>query len=332
MDVYLGVDGGNSGTRALLVDAHAVVLGYGTSGGSNHQGQGLDSALRNVAAAVEAALDCANATLDQVRAAYFALAGDDTNSDSQALTAGLSASWPRLRFSLGNDVWDVLLAGAVGGHGIAVNCGSGAGAVGRNETGRGLIIPDLGYVFGDSGGGGQIAIDAFRAVFRAADGRGEPTTLTSLILDATGRRSVDELRLAVYHDQIPPAMKRVAVRLVFKAAAAEDQVATCILRHIGQELGVSGAAVARRLGMQHSAFSFVLTGGVFRTLDSPLAAAAIARLRQEAPLCVPTLPLVQPAAGAALLALDDAGQEVIRQHYAHLEEQGYGWYPEETFA
>jgi len=328
---YLGVDGGSSGTRALLVDAGGTVLGYGEGGGANHQtrGLGIEGAVRHVADAVSMACQAGRRAPRDVAALHFALAGDDTPDDDALLMAGLSALAPIERIGLSNDVWAALRAGSVDGRGVAVNCGSGAGACGRDARGARVIIPDIGYAFGDSGGGHQIGIDAFRAVIRAWDGRGEPTALTALLLDLTGQPNVAALYLAMYRGLLTPALRRATTPLVLAAAAAGDAVARRILRRIGDELGVSAMAVCRRLGMEGEGFAFVLSGGVFRTLEGPLAGAAIARLRRTAPRCVPTLPLLKPVAGAVLLALEAGGKPVTPDHYARLREQGYGRRPDE---
>jgi N-acetylglucosamine kinase-like BadF-type ATPase len=118
---------------------------------------------------------------------------------------------------------------------------------------------------------------------------------------------------------------------VFQAAADGDAVAMRILERIGAELGLAGTAIACRLHMEAESFPFVLTGGTFRSLQSPLAQATIARMRQMAPRCEPTLPRVMPVAGAALLALDAASVHVEEAHYGRLREQGYAWHQEETF-
>ncbi len=330
-DIYLGVDGGNSGTRALLIDADGRVCGYGQGGNANYQGQGLDAALGHVTAAIDEACQTAGLALGRVAHAYLALAGDDTVDDHALLTVGLRDALPGLAFALGNDVWAGLRAGSVGGVGVAVNCGSGTGTVGRNARGETVIIPDLGYAFGDSGGGVQIAVDAFRAVIRAWDGRGEPTALTALLLDLTGLPDVEQLYLEMHRRHVGRDVYRAATRLVFQAAAGGDAVAAGILRRIGTEMGTSAAAVARRLALQGERFPLVLTGGTFRTLRSPLAAAVIERLHAEAPRAEPTLPLLHPVAGAVLLALDAAGAPVSLDHYERLRRQGYGWHPEESF-
>ncbi len=314
-----------------MIDADGRVRAYGLGGNANHQGQGLDRALCHVATAVHAALEGAGVAPERLGAAHFALAGNDTAYDDGLLTARLRETWPELRFSLGNDVWAGLRAGALDGYGVAINCGSGTGSVGRNRHGATVMIPDLGYIYGDSGGGGQIATDAFRAVSREADGRGEPTALTPALLELTGCATVEDLRMALYHNSIGRDLFRAATRLVLRAAGAGDAVANAILRRIGEEMGLSAATVARRLGLLDEAFTLVLTGGVLRTLTSPLAVTTIERVRRDAPRCLPVLPRVMPVAGAALLALDTYGAPVTPAHYAALCEQGYSWHPEERF-
>jgi len=326
--LYLGVDGGFSGTRALLIDGDGRALGYGHGGNANHQGVGLNRALRNIATAVEEACAVAGLPATAIADAHFALSGDDVDDDHEKLTDGLARAWPDLRFTVSNDVWAGLRGGSTSGIGVAVNCGSGTGAVGRNSRGDAVIIPDNGYTLGSSGGGGQIATDA---VVRAWDGRGEPTCLTRDVLAITRQPDVPALYLAIYRGRVPKARLRSVTPLVLRAAAGGDAVSIGILRRIGEEMGVAAAAVARRLGMQQEAFPFVLTGGAIRTLRSVLVDAAVERARRDAPHCAPTLPLLQPVAGAALSALDMAGAPVTAGHYARLVEQGYGWHPEETF-
>ena len=305
--------------------------GLGHGGNGNHQGLGYPVAITHVAAAVQEACVEAGVTPSSIAFAHFAMAGDDVEIDQIHLTNGLRAAFPGLRFALTNDVWAGLRAGAVEGYGVAVNCGSGCGAVGRAPDGTAIIIPDLGYEFGDSGGGMQIARDAVRAVVRAWDGRGPATSLTEAVLRVFGEPDVGTLYVSLYQDRHPRRRYGELTRLVLVRARGGDAVALGILDRIGGELGVAGGAIARRLALGGSSFPFVLTGGTFRTLASPLAEAAIRRMRQDAPGITPVLPLVMPVAGAALLALDAAQVDVSRAHYDLLESCGQGWHPEEQY-
>ncbi len=331
---FLGVDGGSSSTRALLIDRTGAVRGLGVGGNGNHQGQGYDAALAHVNTAVQGARAEAGIDLPLVVSAHFALAGDDVEDDEIRLSSGLRELFPGLAFHLTNDVFAGLRAGAKAGFGVAVNCGSGCGAVGRHPDGTPLIIPDLGYQFGDSGGGVQIARDAVRAVIRAWDGRGPATDLTEAVLklfEVPDMRTLyDTLYRGIMHnDQAIEQRFRRLTREVMRLARAGDQVAQNIVKYIGGELGLAGATIARRLGLIDMSFPFILTGGTFRTLDSTLADAAIARMRVTAPGAVPTLPDVMPVAGAALLAMDAAGAPVEESHYRALRASGQGWHAEE---
>ena len=307
-----------------------MVHGYGAGGNANHQGQGYDRAVRHVCEAVLQAFRTANLDISMADSAQFALAGDDVPDDHEQLGSRLTAAFPGLRFKLGNDVWAGLRAGAPENFGVAVNCGSGCGAVGRAADGRDTMIPDLGYEFGDSGGGGQIASDTLRAVVRAWDGRGPSTSLTTSVLRALDYADVDTLYLALHKGAVRRPERAILTGLVFGLAVEGDAVAISILERIGDELGLAGATIALRLGLSGASFPFVLTGGAFRTLESPLAQAAIARMQATAPGARPTLPLVTPVAGAALLALDNGELRVGLEHYAALRAQGYAWHPEET--
>ncbi len=329
--LFLGADGGSSGTRVLIVDWSGKALGLGFGGKANHASIGYATAVANVMSATGQALSAAGIALRDIERAHFALAGDDVQDDDAGLTSHLVQALHGVPFELSNDVWAGLRAGSIDGTGIAVNCGSGAGGVGRNAAGTRAMIPDLGYVFGDSGGGEQIANDAVRAVIRAWDGRGRPTALTEAVLEQTEQPSTEALYLALYRGVVDRPLIRKCTRLVFKMAAKGDAVAIEILRRIGDEFGVTASAIARKLGMEHQSFDFVLAGGAIRTLRSPLIDAAAGRLGSVAPGCRPTLPKLMPVGGAALLALERAGVSVTASHFDYLASQGHGWHPEETF-
>ena len=54
MRYALGVDGGNSKTHALVVDESGQSLGFGHSGGGNHQTRGFKAARREIERATAA--------------------------------------------------------------------------------------------------------------------------------------------------------------------------------------------------------------------------------------------------------------------------------------
>src|SRR5579871_474685 len=109
--LYLGVDGGSSGTRALVIDAEARVLGYGSGGNANHAAASYEVAVGHVADAVHGACGQAGIAPSALAFAHFALAGDDVVDDHVRLLAALGAAFPGLHLTLSNDVWAGLRAG-----------------------------------------------------------------------------------------------------------------------------------------------------------------------------------------------------------------------------
>src|SRR5947209_3167873 len=79
------------------------------------------------------------------------------------------------------------LAGATrSGQGIITIAGTGSIAFGRNPAGRTARAGGWGYIFGDEGGGFDIARQATRAILRLEEGWGPPTALRETLLAATG--------------------------------------------------------------------------------------------------------------------------------------------------
>ncbi|HEU5086603.1 MAG TPA: BadF/BadG/BcrA/BcrD ATPase family protein, partial [Roseiflexaceae bacterium] len=152
MTIYLGVDGGGSKTFALAADARGQVLGFGQGGRANHQSVGLTPALREVELACRQALGTLSAAF-----ASFCLSGADLPSDFALLRPALQALDVATLFDLRNDTWAALRAGSSRPWGVVVICGSGINAAIRSVDGREFVLPSLGAISGDWGGGGDMA-------------------------------------------------------------------------------------------------------------------------------------------------------------------------------
>ena len=60
MNLVLGVDGGNSKTFALVANAKGCLLGFGQTGGSNHEGVGFAEAEKRLHQVAHEALEKAS--------------------------------------------------------------------------------------------------------------------------------------------------------------------------------------------------------------------------------------------------------------------------------
>ncbi len=250
-DLVLGIDGGGSGTVALLAPATAnpgessiEIIGRGVGGPSNHQAVGRERAIQSLDEAIHQAFAQAGVARRPVRAACIGLAGADRPDDRAML-----AEWSEQCNLAGsvrveNDGSLVLAAGTPDGWGLAVISGTGSFAVARTPDGRTRRCGGWGYLFGDEGSAYATAVAGLQAVARAADGRGAPTSLTPAFLNRLGIDQIELLVPSIYHGMDRTAIAGLA-DVVTNASAAGDIVAHRIVQHAAAELAMMVAAAAR---------------------------------------------------------------------------------------
>ncbi|MEN3010746.1 MAG: BadF/BadG/BcrA/BcrD ATPase family protein [Candidatus Bipolaricaulaceae bacterium] len=304
MSYVLGVDAGNSKTFALVAASDGRVLGFGRAGPGNHQTVGLGPALGEIQrACVEA---CAQAGVRlPVTLGVFGLAGADLPEDFELLRTHLAERSLAHRIRVENDTLVALRAGTRRPWGVVVVCGAGFNAAGIAPDGRVFRLPGLGWISGDRGGGAFLAQEAVRHVARAWDGRGDPTLLTPLVLQALGLTSVEELIVSLYHGRVEESKLLGLVPQIFEAAYAGDRVAQQLLVQLGEEVGCTAGASIRRLGLEQTDVEVVLAGGVFKGKGPLLWDTITQVVHRTAPRAQIVRPPFAPVVGAVLLALEE---------------------------
>ena len=297
---YLGVDGGQSSTTVLIGDERGRVLGQGRAGPCNHAAAGEGRAKLTKALNAGLAAACAQAGLNP-GAIVFASAclgfsgGADDKRDivSQIVRAA--------KIEVTNDGWIALAGATAGAPGVVVIAGTGSLAVGRNGAGKTARVGGWGYIFGDEGGGIDIARQAMRAILRMEEGWGEATALHGKLLGATGAPNANALLHAFYTPDWPRPRLATLARLVDETARDGDAVAGRIMDDAANSLAQFALAVRRQLFSQDEPAIVSYIGGVFRSRR------LLERFRASVP-CQP--PIHGPAAGALLEAYRLAGLSV----------------------
>jgi N-acetylglucosamine kinase-like BadF-type ATPase len=304
--LYLGVDGGQSSTTALIGDESGRVLGMGRGGPCNHvKGPGgREKFLNAVGACVSAALVQAgfDPSLRQFRAAAMGFSGGP--DDKTALIGEL--------FEIGalevtTDAAIALTGATAGEPGIIVIAGTGSIAYGRNAQRRAARAGGWGYLFGDEGGGFDLARQALRAILRHEEGWGPPTSLREKFLAAAGAASANALLHAFYTTDYPRPRIAAYSKFVDEAAREGDPIATEILKQAARQLATLAAAVRRQLFPDAETVPIAPIGGVFKS----------GLLREHFHSCAELedgnrvqAPVHGPAAGALLEAYRLAGLPV----------------------
>lgn len=264
MRLFLGVDGGQSGTTAMIGDETGRILGAGEAGPCNHAAAGGGRAKLERAITGSVAAACAQAGLDaasvRFEAACFGMSGGP--DDKRAILAATL----RVERLVVTDDAVIALAGATRtGQGIITIAGTGSIAFGRNPAGRTARAGGWGHVFGDEGGGFDIARQAARAVLRLEEGWGPPTALRDTLLAATGSQNANQMLHRFYTDEWPRSRVATLARLVDAAAVESDAVALGILRCAAQQLAMLAGAVREQLWAPGSVVEIAYIGGVFQS-------------------------------------------------------------------
>ncbi len=303
MKLFLGVDGGQSSTKALIGDDSGRILGSGAGGPCNHAGAGEGRARLERGVSDSVAGACRAAGLDPAKvsfeAACFGMSGGPEDKEA-VLSRILRAS----RLVITTDAVIALSGATEQGQGIIVIAGTGSIAFGRNQQGRTARAGGWGYVFGDEGGGFDIVRHALRAILRMDEGWGLPTALRAALLSATGARDANDALHRFYSDEWPRSRVAALAPLVETAAIEGDAVALKILRNAAQELAMLAAAVRSQLWQPGESVEVAYIGGVFR--NRPLLEQFSALVEIEpGSRCGP--PKRDPAHGALLEAYRAAG-------------------------
>lgn len=261
MRLYLGIDGGQSSTTALIGDETGRVLGRGHAGPCNHIGAGEGRGKFVAAVTTSVSQAAASAGLGGTpafQAACLGLSGGP--EDKQALAKETIRSE---KYLITHDAY-IALAGATGGEpGIIVIAGTGSMVFGKNAAGVSARAGGWGYVFGDEGGAFDLVRQALRAVLRNEEGWGPRTALRAALLEAAGARDANQLLHLCYTGEYPRDRVAGWAARIDHAARAGDAVAADILGSAAQALATLTAAVRRQLFRPPGQVDVCYSGGVF---------------------------------------------------------------------
>jgi N-acetylglucosamine kinase-like BadF-type ATPase len=292
---YLGIDGGQSSTTALVANESGAVIGIGRSGPCNHvTGAEAREKFRRV---IGECIDQATRTLEH-GAPEFAAAclGFSGGAEDKLGYARELIRTPRLKVT--NDAEIALIGAHAGQPGIIIIAGTGSIAFGRNAEGRMARAGGWGYIYGDEGGAFDLVRQALRASLQLEEGWGSETIVREKLLAATGQPSANAL-LHHFYTQPRHEIAKLA-SLVTECAKAGDSIAAGILREAARQLASYVGGVHRNLFAAAAAVPVAYIGGVFQSAPLRITFAEYIRTQIGTE---PVRPRLSPAAGALLEAL-----------------------------
>lgn len=321
MAYFLGIDGGQSHTTALIAAADGRILGSGHAGASNHTRapggrERLTNAInQSVRAALQQAglLQVGTVKTFNFTSAYLALTGVPEDK-IVIVNELLSAEF----LKVDHDAPGALAGAHAGQPGVIVLAGTGSVACGEAVDARGerhyVRVGGRGYLFADEGSAFAIARQALALALRRADRVTDQVNgydeMQLALLEHFTRPDLTSISEDVYADGI--SREQLASFAAVVAVLAERGVGAAqqLIDQAADDLAELAEAVTLRLQTAEP-LAVSYHGGVFKSprLFAQFRAAVARRLPQARLIA----PRFDAAIGALLLAYRQAGRAITPQ-------------------
>jgi N-acetylglucosamine kinase-like BadF-type ATPase len=297
--LYLGVDGGNTKTIALVCGADGRIAGHARTGCSDVYSAAGDFVIGEIERGALAAIDAAGG--GELACAYYSLAGADWAADIAFYEQELSRRIPARRTVVVNDAIGAIRCGPADGVGCSLVVGTG--------TALGARARDGGLWHVSWNAAPSFTIDLTRAVLDAAVrselGLLPPSALSARVAAAFG--AADAIGAIERVTGRAPRPPRVSLGgLLLDCAEEGDELALDRLRWVVSENAAYLRVAARKSGLGEPT-PITLSGGVMRHPSSLLVDA----LAEALPGSVLLRARREPAHGALLAALDEGGAPAV---------------------
>lgn len=165
IQAFLGIDGGGSKTRALLIDFHGSPISEGDAPGSNPHNIGYPRAASHIDQAVHEALDNAGQKDLEIISAFCGIAGiRDSGEQGQLANELTRFSWAEtVRLAIDHDLSIAYAAALEEEPGIVLICGTGSSCLGKDASGRIVRCSGRADSSNDPGSGYALGLEAIEA-------------------------------------------------------------------------------------------------------------------------------------------------------------------------
>jgi N-acetylglucosamine kinase-like BadF-type ATPase len=314
--IFLGVDGGQSHTEAIIGDEHGNILGRGFGGASNHaEVPGGRERLKNaIVDSVSTALKISDSKFqisDTFTSAHFGMTGG-ADYKEEIIGELIKATY----FKVGHDAPIALFGATAGKPGIVVISGTGSVVYGENASGETAQIGGLGFLFSDEGSGFWLAAQTIRLAIKEQDGLIENSGVEKLVLDFFKVGKIRDLTTAFYNEKV----SRDEIAALAKAAHGAAENGNELLQKqikFGSEILIESVKSAANKLQLTNDFPVAGVGGMFRGALMRNYFAEL--LSGKVPKAKFIEPVFGPVSGALLLAYRQANIEITQELLANLE-------------
>ncbi len=233
--LYIGIDGGGSKSRARLFSKATGVLGTGLSGPANAF-QDLDGAIRSIKDATHKALDAADIPRSELGGIItgIGIAGANLPNTRVALQ-----NWkhPYRDLHVTTDLHIACLGAHHGGNGAVIIAGTGSAGISYVDDTL-HVMGGHGFPFGDKSSGAWMGLQALKHTLLVLDGFAKRTALVDHMLDKL--QLTDAVSIVEKMSGARSTRFAQFAPCVFQAAQLKDEVAIDIIKEGADYLSKMG--------------------------------------------------------------------------------------------
>jgi glucosamine kinase len=261
--IYVGVDGGGTGTKLVCMDENLQILSKYQGPGTNWNYVGKTKVKATLLASLRQLLKDAGKSPSQVTRICLSIAGVHTAEDEHTYLQWIAPVFENAGIFVCNDVLGALASGTGGNlQGAVCIAGTGMNCYGKYK-GAEASAGGMGPFLGDVGSGFYIGEQVLIAAARANDGRGKETTLLAALLKKFEWKSFND---AIHwrYEVAQSADVAALAFLAFEHAEEGDAVAKEILSRSADGLSECIVTVVRKLWRKGDEALVVTAGSVWK--------------------------------------------------------------------
>lgn len=297
MKLYLGIDGGGTGTKLCLINEKSEVVFIADGKRSSIDTITFDESFNNINEVLKT-FDFSNYKLVSVFAGIGGIANGEHQTKMIDLLRNANGVNEDTLIIVENDVTNALASGLLFDSGMTLIVGTGMAAFGKNgnKTHR---AGGWGYKEGDAGSSYDLGIQAVRSAIRSKDNRIVETNFTSEVSERIGL--INAIDIINIMDELSANRTKMAslAPIVTKYANLGDEHAVKIVDVATSELALAVSAVYQTLNFKNVVLVIVGSLGNASGLFKELLHEKINQISDKITIIAPK---VDPAEAAALLA------------------------------
>jgi N-acetylglucosamine kinase len=300
MALYIGLDGGGTKTKCVLVDEEMNVLSEMIGGPSNFLVFGLDKVTQSLFNLITDCVKQADIDLSKIDSILLGTAGAGRRADAERLENSFIQKSNESNISINKFAVEsdarIALEGAFSGEsGSILIAGTGSIMFGKDSEGNIHRVGGFGRILGDEGSGFHIGRSGLTAIAKYFDGRGEKTDLAYLLKNKFNISDSHQLISEVYKNNIDIAS---VAPLVIEAAEGGDKICKEIIQNEVDQL--LQHVESMKILIKEDELKISLIGGTITT-DNYYAKLFKHKINIFDSVKI-TEPELEPAIGAALIA------------------------------